>query len=185
MRATSTHRLSRKKPNHSTLDNPNSMRRTASASRPYRPLRGRAPPEPGPRRLIVAPNYRVEGKKKGRPSLLTGPAPSGMTCRFGGAEGIRTPDLLIAKVRLAPPATCATASVRCTACPDKPESPTRGPPGGHSRTTDPLALFTAAGRTRPRANSDLSVCFYTAAERPECGSAYGDGRGRLEHARRA
>jgi len=80
MRATSTHRLSRKNPNHSTLDNPNRMRRTATAPRPYRPLRGRAPPEPGPRHLISAPNQRVEGKKKGQPTLLTGPAPSGMTC---------------------------------------------------------------------------------------------------------
>jgi hypothetical protein len=38
---------------------------------------------------------------------------------------------------LLPPAESVTASVRCSACPDKAEDPPRGPPGGHGRTTDP------------------------------------------------
>src|SRR5215831_16897729 len=66
-----------------TFLRPTSIRRTASASRTLRPLRGRPPADPGPRRLTGAPQNppeNTETKTNGlQPAALTDPTPSGMT----------------------------------------------------------------------------------------------------------
>src|SRR5215472_5051471 len=66
-----------------TFLRPTSIRRTASASRTLRPLRGRPPADPRPRRLTGAPQNPAENtetKTNGlQPAALTDPTPSGMT----------------------------------------------------------------------------------------------------------
>src|SRR5215471_2671003 len=66
-----------------TFLRPTSIRRTASASRTLRPLRGRPPADPGPRRLTGAPQNPAENTEtktnRLQPAALTDPTPSGMT----------------------------------------------------------------------------------------------------------
>ena len=80
---------SRRTTNQLGPDNPKQDAPNGDAVKALRPLRGRAPPEPGPRRLIGAPTHRVGDKKKSRPTLLTGPAPSGMTCGNAVRAGVK------------------------------------------------------------------------------------------------
>ena len=69
-------------------DNPISVRRPGPASRPSGRsavgLRPSPDPRPSPRRA----QPRVGARKTGRPSLLTGPAPSGMTWGFVRQQGL-------------------------------------------------------------------------------------------------
>jgi hypothetical protein len=90
MRATSTlsqRRRLEENPHQLVPDNPNGMRRTAPASRPSCRSRGRAPPEPGLRRLHRRAQTAVAAPRPDAASVTMAEVPSSKTvippCRSG------------------------------------------------------------------------------------------------------